>query len=164
MGACHFHMTNPVKLFVFPGILMLLNDPIYIIIHRTAGDDSRLAPPIHGQLIQIVARFLFYHKGFVLNPGIQKLPGLLVHLLIVSAHLISKLSFRPVNIQERKRVIFHRFTGFFSVVHVIGQRRHFTGCRFLRPDAEKWFYCCHNPSSPKIRGTAVPLFLKPYPI
>ena len=100
VGVCYLHMADPVKLLVLPGVLVLLDHAVYIVIHRRAGHDACLAPAVHSQLVQIIAGFLICHKSPVLDPCIQKLPGLLVHPLVIGVHIIPKLGLRPVNVQK----------------------------------------------------------------
>ena len=51
LGIHHIHMADPILLLLFPGVLVLLDHAADIIVNRTTGHDSSLAPPIHSQLI-----------------------------------------------------------------------------------------------------------------
>ncbi len=124
MGVCHIHMADTVQFFVLPGVFMLFDQPVLIIVHRGTGHNPRLGAAVHGQLIDIIAGRFFYYKGALCNHGIEEFPGLCINPWIISIYFIGKLSFRPVNPQEGERLFFYLCKGFLPVINVIGQSGH----------------------------------------
>ena len=65
MGVRDVHVADTVKLFLFPGILVLFNQIVLIILHRRTGGDSGLGAAVHSKLIDIIAGHIFHNKGTV---------------------------------------------------------------------------------------------------
>ena len=70
MGVCNVHMADPVKLLVFSGLFVFLDNLILVIINGGAGYNSRLGAAVHGKLIDIVAGGVFHDKGSILQHGV----------------------------------------------------------------------------------------------
>ena len=98
MGVGGIHMADAVLLLVFSGILMLFDDPVYIVIHCAAGHDPGLAASIHGKLIQIIGRIGICYIYALFDLAVKKLPGLFIYPVIICVYLCRKLCLRTVNI------------------------------------------------------------------
>ena len=117
------HMPDAVLLLVRPGVLMLLNHVIQIIVNGRAGHDPRLAPPVHDLLIKIITGLFLLHKAACGNPLPQKPRRPLIDLGRISVNLAAKARLRTVNGKEGLRILPYGFRRLLPAVHIIRQRR-----------------------------------------
>ena len=150
----HIHMADSVLFFVRPGIFMLFDNIVPVVIYGGACHNPCLAPAVHSQFIQIIAGLSLFYKAALADPLLQQRGRPPVHLLRISVHLRAEPCLCAVYRQKRIRIPFGLLRGFLSVIYVIGQGSNFAFQSRRRTVSGKRSDICH---------LFVPLFLSDFP-
>ena len=96
--AHHLDVAHPVRLLLRARVLVLFHHAAHIVVHCAAGRQSRLAPAVLGQLIDIVGLVGIPLVDALLLHLPEKLSRVLVGAGIVDIHLFGKHRLLPVDL------------------------------------------------------------------
>src|SRR5699024_4757837 len=138
LGAACIDVPDAVLLFCLKSLFVLKDHSVSIIINGRAGSEPCLSPSIHGKCIYIVTVHIVLDKRTVVYHLIKSIPGSLVYLRRVHVGPFGKKSLRPVDLQERKRIVPDDLSCLPAAVYVIGEGRNRSGKFFFRADRREW--------------------------
>ena len=76
---------------------MLPDGAVYIVINGRTGNNTGLGTTVHGELIDIEARFFIHKKRAVCDHFVQCFSGFFINTIVIGIDRIVKLGFRTVN-------------------------------------------------------------------
>ena len=153
--AC-IHMTDTVFLLIRPGILMLFDHIIPIIVNGCTAYHPGLTVSIHRQFIQIETWRRILYKFSFQNFLTKHLIRFLIYTVRICVYFLVKLRLRPVNRQKRFRILLHHFTRFRPVIYIIRKRRNPLLHPLAGPICLKWSDLCHTPTSQLLYNPILP--------
>ncbi len=143
-------MADSVLLFVCPGILMLLDQAVDVIIRGGTGHKPRLGPALHGLFIEVQAGFLLPHELSSLHHVPQKVMGSHIDTGIIKGNALIQSCLRPVNGKEAQRFPGYLLLCLLPAVNIVRKGRDPRLQPLFRANPEKCFNLCHI-SSPNLR-------------
>ena len=114
-------MADPVLLLVGPGVLVLFDDIVVVVVDRGAGDDAGLGPAAHGLGIDIVAGGLVLDEAALADPAVQEVARLPVDAVVIDVDAFGQGGLGPVDREEGPRMVLYIGAGLLPGVDVIGK-------------------------------------------
>jgi hypothetical protein len=122
-------VPGAVVLLVLPGLLVLADDVVLVVVHMHAAHDAHLMPPVHDEPVEIERRLGIPHQRAVGQEGVERRPALGVHAGVVRIGVGGQVDVGTPDVQEAPGVAGGECSRLLAVHDVVGDGSHLTGDR-----------------------------------
>ena len=121
------HVPGAVVLLVLPGLLVLPDDVVLVVVDVDAAHDPGLRPPVHDLAIEVERRSLLADERPLGLEAVERRPGLGIDPGVVRIDVSGQIDVGPADVEEAVRVSLRQRGRFGPIHHVVGHRRHALG-------------------------------------
>ncbi len=137
MGFEREHVPGPVVLLVLPGLLVLPDNILLVVVDVHAADHAGLDPAAHDLAVEVQRRSAFAYQHALSDEAVECLPRRAIDPGIVWIDVWWEIDVRPPDVEEAVGIPQRQLTGLVPVHHVVGDRGHLGGQGGLRTHSVK---------------------------